>query len=60
MTFLHVVYATIHKLQYESFFMSQFLKMKFKMKLGYSCFINKMPMKNFVIKSIRETVDEKV
>ena len=41
MAFIHVMYASIHKLKNDyGRFLSVFLKMKFKMKMGYSCMKN--------------------
>ena len=61
MAFLHVLYASIHKLTTDcGRFMSTFQRMKFKMKLGYSCMRSKSDLRDHVIQTIQKTIEEKV
>lgn len=49
MAFLHVVYARIHMIEENPFFLRIFLFMKFKMKLSYDAWKNKLQLRPLII-----------
>ena len=60
MAFIHVMYASIHKLKNDyGRFLSTFLKMKFKMKLGYSCMTSGLSLQDHIKQAIIKTLEEK-
>ena len=60
MAFIHVLYAKIHKLMTDNGkFLTTFIKMKFKMKLGYSCMSNGLSVADHTKKAIKITLEEK-
>ena len=60
MAFIHVLYASIHKLMTDNgMFLSTFIKMKFKMKLGYSCMQTGLSIADHTKEAIKKTLEEK-
>ena len=61
MAFIHITYAKIRGLdESQNQFMKVFQMLKFKMKLSYSCWREKKDMSDHVLKSIKDSIDEKL
>ena len=61
MAFIHITYSKIRDLdESQDQFMKVFQMLKFKMKLSYSCWREKKDMVDHVLKSIKDSIEEKL